>query len=530
MKGKYWLTGWLIIVCVGLGVVGGWVYKIDPYMHYHKPDTDRYFYTLDNQRSQNDGIIKHFDYDALITGTSMTENFKTSEMDEIFECNSIKVSYSGGSYKEINNSLENAVRNNPDLKIVVRGLDMGKFFDDKNAMREDLGEYPTYLYDSNPVNDVQYIWNRDVIWNRAYPMTVANNMDGFRAGVTSFDEYSRWQYWYEFGVNSFIDKETPENSIEKSEHLTTKEKETIRENITQNVTSLAKANPNITFYYFFTPYSVVWWKKLVADETIYKQIEAEEYIIKLILECDNIKLFSFNNRLDITSDLNNYKDSLHYGQWINSLILRWMHDGEYQLTKDNYKEYLEEELNNYLTFNYDNIYRQNDYESDFYAAALLNEELTGARPINVLSLTTQDLNLNGASIIPNQHNGNIGIKCVGSLKREAGSNISTFDYILNEEYIGARVNIHSVDDYRYLVFYGKKVSDHGQPTVYVIDSEGVMVGEVTNSYQNLDNEWHQYVIDITQVKGDIQIIFNGGYVDNTGCLESDYIFSDIMLY
>ena len=56
---------------------------VDPYFHYHKPLKGLY-YTLDNERSQNDGIIRHFNYDAMIIGTSMAENFKTSEMDELW--------------------------------------------------------------------------------------------------------------------------------------------------------------------------------------------------------------------------------------------------------------------------------------------------------------------------------------------------------------------------------------------------------------------------------------------------------------
>ena len=96
MKTKIWIAGWLAIVLSIAGTIGFWVYKVDPIMHYRKPNTDGYFYVLNNQRSQNDGISKHFDYDALITGTSMTENFKTSEMNDIFDCTSIKVSYSGG--------------------------------------------------------------------------------------------------------------------------------------------------------------------------------------------------------------------------------------------------------------------------------------------------------------------------------------------------------------------------------------------------------------------------------------------------
>ena len=71
------------------------VYKIDPFFHYHKPDTEKYFYELNNQRSQNDGVMKRFDYDALITGSSMSAYFRTSELDELFGTDSIKVTFNG---------------------------------------------------------------------------------------------------------------------------------------------------------------------------------------------------------------------------------------------------------------------------------------------------------------------------------------------------------------------------------------------------------------------------------------------------
>ncbi|MFR4763044.1 MAG: hypothetical protein ACLT9V_00610, partial [Anaerococcus obesiensis] len=73
---------------------------------------------------------------------------------------------SGGTYKEINDNLVFALENNPKLKTIVRSLDYSKIFDDKDLMRTDLGEYPTYLYDSNPVNDVRYLFNKDVVFGR----------------------------------------------------------------------------------------------------------------------------------------------------------------------------------------------------------------------------------------------------------------------------------------------------------------------------------------------------------------------------
>lgn len=290
MKTKAWIVGWLVIVAIALISIGSFVYRVDPYFHYHKPCTDNYYYALNNQRSQNDGISKHFDYNALITGTSMTENFKTSELDEMFGVNSIKVSYSGGSYKEINDNLINALKYNDNLRLIVRGLDTGMFFDSPDRMREDLGEYPTYLYDSNPFNDVNYLFNKDVIFSRAYVMAQVNDADGFNPGITSFDDYSRWQARCTFGINTVMSDEITYSGNGKPIHLSDEEKSIIYDNITQNVTVLADEYPEVEFYYFFTPYSIIWYKELVENGTIYRQIEAEQYIIELILEHQNIKL------------------------------------------------------------------------------------------------------------------------------------------------------------------------------------------------------------------------------------------------
>lgn len=483
MRSKTWVIGWGILVLFLFGGIGSLVYKVDPFIHYHAPDTTTYYYELNNERSQNDGICKYFAYDALITGTSMTENFKTSEFDEIFGVTSIKVPYSGGSYKEINDNLKNALSHNSELKIILRGLDMGKFFDESNKMRYDLGTYPTYLYDDNPYNDVNYLFSKDIIFNRVYPMILASEDENFTPGVTSFDDYSRWQYSFTFGKNTVYPDEIKSELPGEPVHLTESQKETIRENISQNVTSLAEQYPNVEFYYFFPPYSTFWWKGMIETGTVYSQIEAEKYIIELILEHDNIHLFSFNSRTDIITNLNNYKDIMHYGQWINSIMLKWMHDGDYQLTWDNYQAYLEEELEFFVSFDYGSLNDQEDYESDFYAAALLNEELTGAVPMKLF-----------------------------------------------EETNGAQISVQSVDDYGYLVFDGRRIADDGQPTVYVYNDKNETVAAWSPDYADLDEEWYQYVLDITQVDGEITIVMNGCCADEGRDDEAVYMFRNVMLY
>lgn len=479
VKSKIWTMGFLILVSVTLTVVGSAVVKIDPFFHYRAPDINTYYYRLDNQRSQNDGISKYFKYDALITGTSVTENFKTSEMDELFGTHSIKVPYSGGSYKEINDNLINALNNNQDLRIIVRGLDMHMFLNRSDVMRSDLGEYPTYLYDNNIFNDVKYIFNRDVVFNRVYQMVRDKNSDDFTPGITSFDDYSYWPANHAYGINTVLsDPSDISNSGPKEAvHLTDAEREIISENIYQNVTSLAEAYPEVTFYYFLPPCSALWWYGLVNNGTIYKQIEAEEYIIETILQVDNIRLYSFNNRTDITTDLNNYFDIMHYGPWVNSLILRWICDEEYLLTWDNYEDYLAQELSFYTSYDYSQLAEQEDYDNNFYAAALLNAELHDVTPIKYTEEMVQSISNAGRAEL--------------------------------------KLAVDDISDYQYLVFYGEKRSEQEWPAASVYTENGDKLTEVTAAYYNTDDEWQQYLLDVSGIEGAVTIILNDEYSDIT---------------
>ena len=184
---KFWVIGFLVIVITALAVVAYEVITVDPFFHYHAPDIDAYFYPLNNQRSQNDGISRHFDYEGLITGTSMTENFKTSEAEALFDFRFIKVPYAGATYNEINYSLTAAASHNQKLKYIIRGLDMYMFFDDSGRWRTELGSYPTYLYDDNWFNDAEYVFNRDVLFSRVYPMLKEHDSPDFIGGITTFE-------------------------------------------------------------------------------------------------------------------------------------------------------------------------------------------------------------------------------------------------------------------------------------------------------------------------------------------------------
>lgn len=533
MKSKLWIAGFFILVAIPLGIVAFLTIKVDPYFHYHEPDTSTYYYTIYNQRSQNDGILHHFDYEGVITGTSMTENFLTSEAEQLFGCNFVKIPFSGGTFNEINNNLKVALSTHPNLKVIIRGLDMGKFIEDKDAIREDLGEYPTYLYNENPFDDVQYLFNRDVVFKNVYEMLKARRSSEFQPGITSFDAYSNWMGKFPFGVNALFPDGTKVTYYNVAqEELTEDEERMVRENVRQNVTELAEQYPDVTFYYFFTPYSAAWWQMLINAGTFDKQIRAEQIVIEEILKTPNIKLYSFNDLTDITTDLNHYKDIPHYAGWINSLILKYIKDGTGLLTEDNYREYLSKEKDFYGSFDYQKCFdEQEDYEKDYYAAALLDEEIYGIHPYHLTEKDVPETVLRNAEIVADQHDGEFGILCKGRLDRAPGEKVSVSDYIRdNDDYNGARITIDEIGPYRYLVVYGKKNADMGQPGIYLYDQDGKVLAQTTAEYKKLDDQWHQYMIDVSAFNGKVDIVLQGGYIDNTGREGSEFVFSDITLY
>lgn len=359
-----WLLCFVLLTIAVLVLIAVKTIRIDPFFHYHKPDTDEYYYVLDNERSQNDGIVRHFEYSGIIAGTSMIQNFKASEAESLWGYPFIKVPSSGASFYEVNNLLDTALQCNPQIKTVIRSLDMSKFMDDKDKLTAESGEY-TYLYDRNVINDVKYVLNRDVVFSRVYAMIRAKGRDGFTGGITSFDDYSKWDDEdYVFGKNALFPDGISAAEPGEPVHLTEQEAGTVRDNIRQNVAELAGRYPDVVFYCFITPYSAKYWMEKLMDGTICQQIEAEQIVIEELLACDNIRLFSFNNMYDITTDLNNYKDEAHYGGWINSFMLQSMYDDQCRITKENHDAYLHDELDFYTAYHYEELNGQPDYEND----------------------------------------------------------------------------------------------------------------------------------------------------------------------
>ena len=307
---------------------------IDPYLHYHKP-LEVLEYPLKDERYINDGIARNYEYEAMITGTSMAQNFKASQMEELWQVPTIKTAYSGATFHELNESIGRAISYNPKLRYVLCSLDGSRINHD--AYSDSYEGYPEYLYDKNPLNDVNYLLNKEVI-----PKTIAV-VNYTRAGnqTTTMDAYGSWSQYKVFGKDAVEATVVPKQAAAEVVSFTAEDEARVRENVTENYLETGLENPGVTFYFYLPPYSVYYWEDLVKTGQLEAQLRAEELAVELLTEAPNIHVYGFADRTEITGNLDNYMDILHYGDWINEEIMDMIYRGEGELTKDNYKEYFQ---------------------------------------------------------------------------------------------------------------------------------------------------------------------------------------------
>ncbi len=341
-----------LILCLALVIsAAGFVVYVDPYLHYHTL-TEGLEYPLEKDRERyiNDGIMRHFDYDAVIAGSSETSNFTVSEMDALFGCKSVKDSIAGASFRETAEALEKAWQNGHNVRYVVRCLDSYTLYEKWNEMHYDA--IPTYLYDDDIFNDVQYVFN-SAVWGDCIKV-LQYTKEGKK--TPSLDLYgTSWPqstYSREIVLRNYNRRQEPRGEQRQYEQLIP----LVKENMEKNVLNSVQAHPETEFYIYFPPYSIIYWDRSLREGSILQILECEKAAMEVLLPYPNVHLFGFLDCIDIICNLDHYKDPVHYGPEINSYILACMAEDQYRLTEDNYLLYCDRVKEFYMNFDYNSIF------------------------------------------------------------------------------------------------------------------------------------------------------------------------------
>lgn len=328
---KYFLICFVSVVLLFGGVAAVVVY-VDPFFHYHAPLAG-FPYLVDNQLSQNPGMAKHMRYDSVILGSSMTVNFNTHWFEDLMGLTAIKLNYSGAYPKDQANIMEQIFASDNQVKAVFLGVDVMTY---TGGVEETKYPIPEYLYDDNIINDVEYIFNKDVVLNYILRPVADPDKTDLSTVYASWwtDEYYNKQWvMHNYEPPERVAEETPENAYLESVEL----------NLAENLCPYIEQNPDTVFYIFFPPYSILYWNDVMCENHLDATIAEYQYIADRVLAYDNVRVFYFPDQEWIVTNLDNYADYTHYHRDINYYMTQCFANGSCEITSE---EKMEQALNN----------------------------------------------------------------------------------------------------------------------------------------------------------------------------------------
>ncbi|MGE5704366.1 MAG: hypothetical protein ACM32O_17715 [Clostridia bacterium] len=334
---KKWSLSVLVMSLLLVACAGAFNYVLDPLQFYRKA-----FYPPDfsaQQRFQNPGLAKNYDYDTIVIGSSMTENFLPSFVNEKLGVHMLKLSMSGASFKEQYMIAKLAIETGK-VKNVIWGIDYFSLRGHPDRVREEYGQFPFYLYDNNLLNDYHYVLNVDTTLEAARVLAASRGIA--ERENPSLETLNTW-LTAPFGRQKVL---AEWQKISKGGQFTPAdyEREYIWRNMDQNLIALVQANPQIDFTLYYPPYSVLQHRFFYEKSAplFENELEAKQYLFDKLGAKNNVKFFDFQAEKSITFDLDNYKDLAHHSPKINEYIIESFVNGSHLVTKESLQKTAEQ--------------------------------------------------------------------------------------------------------------------------------------------------------------------------------------------
>ncbi len=340
------LAGYL---AAGLIVAAVLVFCIDPFYHYH----DAWFdlpVVLENAVYQTSGPARNFEYDSVIIGTSMTENFHAQWFDEVMGWDTVKLSYSGARTDDLKAILEQIYSKAESPKAIVMDVNAYQLTVDPNSA---YAVRPEYLYDQKVITDVSYLYNQDV-----FLASMNRILDKVTGRESNLDDAYTWEEEEHFGrAKTLAAEQQSRLSLEESIRvgIQTASQDICDRNL-NNILPFIEEHPETDFYVFYPPYSMLYWEQEIMKGNLEQMIAVYGHSMERLLQCENVKIFYFQNEKEIISDLDNYRDATHFRPEYNRYICECMKSGENLVTIENYQEQLQDMYKYALSFDYEALW------------------------------------------------------------------------------------------------------------------------------------------------------------------------------
>ncbi|GFN30233.1 copper amine oxidase N-terminal domain-containing protein [Paenibacillus xylaniclasticus] len=307
-------------------------WAIDPLQHYHKSWYPPIY--SNEERFQNAGLARNYSYDTIIIGTSMTENFRPSEVGKALGGKAMKLPLRGSIISEQYQTAKLALSTGQ-VKRVLWGLD---YFALRTKSDTGEGGFPGYLYDDKLWNDYPYWFSIT-----PYAELAKGAFKKLIGQQTELETLDSWDSWTRFGKELVV--ADYKEALQKEAYFGLNEDPLadVQDAFDTYVMPLVVAYPEVQFDFYYPPYSVlrhVVWKQ--TNPVRYEnQMTMRQWMLERLSDRPNADVYDFQAESSWTFDLNQYKDLSHHRGSINTAIAEAVggRNPAYRLTSDNIDEH-----------------------------------------------------------------------------------------------------------------------------------------------------------------------------------------------
>lgn len=346
MNGKRWCIRFLACALAAVAALGALCYLIDPFMQYRARDHKYYL----NARFVSPGLVRHYDYDTAVMGSSLTQNFNMDSFRTLLGASPLKVTLGGMNATEIV-QMHTLIKETGKAERVYLCLPT-------DLQLTGASNYPAYLLDGSPLNDYRYLLGYEA-WLRYIPTDLALlALDGLGVALPAkFDQARSIDYLEYWADDRPVNGAAVQAGYERPERTPYDENEAAR--LTKNACARADAflaamelDPSIAYTLFFPPFSQLHYHVLDEAE-LRSYLAAKEHIVRSLAAYKNVCVYDFQS-LPLTADLDNYCDQNHYGPLVNEYMTACFATGECRVDADTIRESNERLLERLANFRRDN--------------------------------------------------------------------------------------------------------------------------------------------------------------------------------
>ena len=358
---KYFISAFVIPMVFALAL-----YVYDPLMLFHKP-VNREVTLTNDMRSQAAGIIHSMNYDSYILGTSMLENTSADRASNIIGGNFANISISGSTYFERSFTLAYALKKG--AKKIIYSLDSHYLGQGLESPASPVTPF-SFLYSDSLYRLRFYLQPKYIlcvlIWSESKKCVgQKKTADRPNSWIQKKAHYSRFgglDNWFAAKNSSQIKTALTsisiaakrvrmgESDLLNAPALKSKKNKAIQY-IEKHLISYVRANPATQFHFIFPPYSRIryaqWHQLLTTDAKVHEAVV--RYLAETATELSNLTVYGYENQ-SFLDDISNYKDTGHYREWVNDLMLYDIVNHKHLLTSSNVELYLEQARMKALAF------------------------------------------------------------------------------------------------------------------------------------------------------------------------------------